>query len=117
LSGSVTALSGSLIAEIEGAANPAIWTLNFSPAGAGASMSLSGSDNQSCNVTGTFTQEGSSNVFDVSMTFTGSGCPAGTLSGLGFESNSDYFQMNGGAAGVYLYAASSKSASVFEIFP
>jgi hypothetical protein len=73
-------------------------------------------------VSGTFNQEGGDlstlNVFDTSITFSGSGCPAtGTLTGVGFESSSDYFSMNGKAQGTYFYAASSSSAAVFEIFP
>ena len=121
LSGSVAAVSGSMLGEIEGASLAAIWQLNFSPTGTGASMSVSGTNNNGCNASGTFTQEGSNvtnlNIFDVSITFTGTNCPPSPLNGVGFESNSDYFQMNGGAPGVYLYAASSSGASVLEVFP
>lgn len=73
-------------------------------------------------MTGTFTQEGSNNVFDVTMTITGTGCPMGqapgTVTGLGFESNSDYFDLNGFQPSTYLYADLLGSAPfVIEIYP
>jgi hypothetical protein len=72
-----------------------------------------------CDINGTFNQEGGNaanlNVFDVSITF-GAGCPFSNVTGLGFESSSDYFTMNGSASGTYLYAVPSGSASVLEIF-
>ena len=82
-------------------------------------MTLSGTDGLSCNVTGTFTQEGNNaanlNVFDTSITFTGTGCPVtGTLTGLGFESNVDYIGFDNNP-GPFLYAVSSSSADVIEI--
>ncbi len=122
LTGSVTAISGSMHGEIEGAAVADILQLTFIPTGDNSSTSFTGSDGFSCTVTGTFNQEGGDlstlNVFDTSITFSGSGCPAsGTLTGVGFESSSDYFSMNGKAQGTYFYAASSSSAAVFEIFP
>ena len=85
-------------------------------------MSFSGtglSGATTCDINGTFSQEGGNvanlNVFDVSITF-GAGCPFSNVSGVGFESNSDYFDMNSNAAGNYLYAVSSGSALVLEIF-
>ena len=72
-------------------------------------------------VAGTFTQVGTSNVFDVSMTFSGA-CefPTGTsFSGLGFESDTDYFSYNAGQAATYLYAdvlLPSGGAFVMEIY-
>jgi len=83
-------------------------------------MNFSESDGDTCDVTGTFTQEGSNNVFDVSMTFTGASCViTGTQTGLGFESTTDYFTMNGSAAVTYLYAdlLATGSPVVLEIFP
>jgi len=85
-------------------------------------MSFTGVDVDACSVVGTFTQEGGNvsnlNVFDVSITYAGSICPAtGTITGLGFESSSDYFGITGGATGTYFYAISSSGAAVFEIFP
>lgn len=126
LSGAVTALSGSgwLGAE-EGATVPIIWQLALTPTGAGSSMSFAGTgqiiDGSTCHMTGTFNQEGGDvstlNVFDVSITSLDAGCPiGGTLTGLGFESSQDYFSLNGNATGTYLYAMSSSSDFVFEIF-
>jgi hypothetical protein len=69
-----------------------------------------------CAASGTFTEENGKNVFDVSMTFSGIRCPvSGAFTGVGFESSSDYFNFNLGAAGTYLYVVSSDSAAVFEI--
>jgi hypothetical protein len=122
LSSAPTALSGSMTAESEGTinGNAVLLDLTFASAGSGDSMSFSGSDGNTCNVTGTFTQEGSNNVFDVSATFTGASCViTGTQTGLGFESSTDYFTMNGNAAGTYLYAdlLATGSPVVLEIFP
>jgi len=116
LTGSVAVPSGTLFAQVEGQIFVDQWQVTFSPTGENASMILNGSDGQGCTLTGSFTEEGTSPVFDVLITYTG--CPVtGTVSGLGFESSSDYFNMNAGATGTYLYAVSSNSASVFEIFP
>ncbi len=126
LSGSVTALSGNgWLAEVEGATNPIIWNLSFTPSGTGNSMTFAGSGQivggSLCNISGTFNQQGTTaanlNVFDISITSSDAGCPiGGTATGIGFESSSDYFAMHGNAAGTYFYAALSNSASVFEIF-
>jgi hypothetical protein len=103
LTGSVVALSGSRTAPVEGEA--VILQLTFSPSGPNSSMSFTGTDGFNCTVSGTFTEQGTSNVFDVSMTDSGTGCPgSGTMTGIGFESDTDYFTFNGGAAGTYLYA-------------
>jgi hypothetical protein len=94
------------------------------PSGTGnsADMTLSGTDGFNCYVSGTFTQEGSNaanlNVFDVSLTFTGTGCQvAGTITGLGFESPADYFSFSDYPSGTFLYAMSANSANVFEFCP
>ncbi len=123
LSGSVTALSGAgWLGEIEGATEPVIWNITLTPTGSNNSMSFSGagllSSGATCDISGTFTQEAGNvanlNIFDTSITF-GEGCPFSNVSGIGFESSSDYFDMNGNAAGTYLYGASSDSAVVIEI--
>lgn len=120
LSGSVVALSGAMLGEVEGSTQAYIWQLNLTPTGTDQNMSLTGNNGQGCNVSGTFTQEGGGaadlNVFDVAMTFSGTACPA-DINGVGFASSSDYFQMNGGAPGTYFYAVSSTGAVVLEIFP
>jgi hypothetical protein len=74
-----------------------------------------------CYMSGTFTQEGENvtnlNVFDISITSLDGGCPLGaTVTGVGFESNSDYFNLNANAPGTYFYAIPSNSAAVLEIF-
>ena len=114
LTGSVTALTGSgWHGNLEGTAIGIFSPLTFTATGSGQSMSVAGGTG--CSVSGTFTQE-TGNVFDVSLTFSGTGCPVPSLSGLGFESSSDYFTLNGGAAGTYLYAISSSGAEVLEVF-
>lgn len=119
--GSVMALSGSgWEGEIEGYDGlDNLFRMTFAPTGTNASMNFSGSSNL-CDINGTFTQETENssglNVFDVSITYSqGIGCPE-AVGGVGFESTSDYFNMNTGAPGTYFYAASSNSASVLEIF-
>jgi hypothetical protein len=117
LSGSPSALSGPQTGQvISGVADTL--TLTFTP-GTGASMSFSGTDTLSCTVSGTFTQVGTSNVFDVTYNYAGAApCVAATSTGIGFESTTDYFDMNSGAAGTYLYAdiLSSSGPFVLEIF-
>jgi hypothetical protein len=88
--------------------------LTLAPTGTNSSMSFTGSNGISCDVSGTFTQEETLNVFDVSMTFSGTGCPTPTTSaitGLGFESSSDYFTF--GATGTCLYADMLDPAAPF----
>jgi hypothetical protein len=126
LNGPVTALSGvQWTGEFEGAADPIIWNINFLSAGNNNSVSFRGfgtnRDGTTCDMSGTFNQEGGNaanlNVFDISITSLNGGCPLGaTVTGVGFESNSDYFNLNGNAAGTYFYAVPSNGASVLEIF-
>jgi len=118
ITGSVTAVTGAQDGNIQ--QGPGLGELTFTQSGSGASMSFASFGETPCPVIGTFTQEASTNVFDVSMTFSGTSqaCPpAGTVTGLGFESPTDYFGFNQGAQGTYLYAASSTSALVVEISP
>jgi hypothetical protein len=127
LSGSVKALSGNQwLGEFEGMTVPVIWNIVFSSTGSGSSMSFNGfgtaPDGSACYMSGTFNQEGGSgtdlNVFDVSITSLDGGCPLeASVTGLGFESSSDYFNLNGNAPGTYFYAIPSNSAAVLEIFP
>jgi hypothetical protein len=116
LSGAPTALSGARTGEIEGVTDTL--SLTFSPT-TGSSMSFAGTDTSKCSVSGIFTQVGTSNVFDVSYTVSGaSPCVAATLTGIGFESNTDYFDLNNNAAGTYLYAdiLEASGAVVLEVF-
>jgi len=115
LTGSVTAFSG----RTSGYFDANGFDLTFTPTGSGQSMSVTGSNTFGCDVSGTFAQDGSNNVFDVSMTITGTvDCPiTGSMTGLGFESNSDYFNINEWRPGTYLYADMLGSTPfVFEIY-
>jgi len=115
LTGSVTAFSGLT----SGYINTNGFDLTFTPAGSGQSMSFTGSNSLNCQLSGTFTQDGTNNVFNVSMTLTGGvACPiTGSMTGLGFESNSDYFDINEFRPGTYLYADMLGSTPfVFEIY-
>ncbi len=117
LTGSVTAFSGTTAGWFAYAYG---YAMAFTPSGSGQSMSFTGSNNVGCDISGTFTQEGTHNVFDVSMNITGTvDCPVtGTMTGLGFESDSDYFNMNGRQPGTYLYADMMGSTPfVMEIYP
>lgn len=124
LAGAVTALSGTMTGVVnDGMAGGPIFGLDFTATSGGSSQSMSFtvSGNSTCSVAGTFTQVGTSNVFDVAITFSGA-CPFPTgtpLSGLGFESSTDYFNDNAGQPGTYLYAdvlSSGNSAFVIEIY-
>jgi hypothetical protein len=121
--GTVKALSGMMTGVLNVRAGPGgPWLLAFAQASGGShSMSFTTSGIATCSIAGTFTQVGTGNVFDVSITFSDScGFPAGTsFGGLGFESDTDYFSYNAGQAGTYLYAdvlESSGSAFVMEIY-
>jgi hypothetical protein len=124
LTGTAVAVTGSKVGEVQGAINnqPILLPLTFSASGTGESMSFNGTDNLTCTLTGTFTQVGTANVFDVSMNFSnaGSGSCAltGTFTGIGFESSSDYFGINGNKSETYLYAdiLASSNTFVMEIF-
>lgn len=122
--GTVKALSGAMTGWFnDGMQGGPYWPLAFTQtSNAGQSMGFSTSGLATCSVAGTFTQVGASNVFDVSMTFSGV-ClfaPTGTtLTGLGFESDTDYFSYNAGQAGTYLYAdvlVPGSDAFVMEIY-
>ena len=123
LTGTVKALSGVVTGWLnDGMGGGPFWPLAFTQAsGSSQSMNFSTSGVASCDLAGTFTQVGTSNVFDVSMTFSGA-CefPTGTsFTGLGFESDVDYFSYNAGQAGMYLYAdvvLTSGGAFVMEIY-
>jgi len=90
--------------------------LTFTQSGSGNSMSFSTNQSLSpnCSAGGTFNEVAASNVFDVSITFTGTSCfVTGTFTGLGFESSTDYFSANNSQAGTYLYADVLASANTF----
>jgi len=117
LTGSVAPLSGPMIAELEGGTD--ILTVTMTPA-TGNNMTFTGSDTFGCTVSGSFTQVASSNVFDVSYTYSGGdSCAASTSTGIGFESSSDYFGFDGDAATTYFYAdiLATSGPFVLEFFP
>jgi len=96
LSGVISLPSGAKTGEPMGLAN--ILQVAFASNG-----SITGTDGVGCTVTGTVTQDHTYNVFAVTLNSTGGvGC-IGNLSGLGFESSSDYFNFNGGAPDTYFY--------------
>lgn len=77
-----------------------------------ADGSFSGSDAFGCTITGIMTQIQSANLFQVTADSSGNGC-AGPLSGLAFESTSDYFNLFGGASGTYYYVGVSNTSNAF----
>lgn len=115
LTGSVTAVSGAKTGALQGALDgqPVLLSLTFAPSGTDSSMSFTTTNLAGCEANGTFTQQSSSNVFDVSITFM-PGCPiTGTFTGIGFESSSDYFSLNNGNSDTYLYADILNGADTF----
>jgi hypothetical protein len=121
LSGPPTALNSNMTLVDDSSPSTDSLQVRVMPSGIGNSvnMTLSGTDGLNCTVTGTFTQEGNNaanlNVFDTSITFSGTGCPVtGTLAGLGFEASVDYIGFDN-ATGPFLYALSSSSADVIEV--
>ncbi len=121
LTGSVAARAGARTGSVQGALNgqPVLLPLAFTPSGSNNSMSfttnvITTNPNQGCIVSGTFTEVGTNNVFDVSITFAPTNCAiTGTFSGIGFESSSDYFGIAGSVPPPYLYADILDSADTF----
>ena len=96
LTGTIALPSGSKTGEPMGLAN--ILQVAFA-----ANGNITGSDGVGCTVTGTVTQDHTYNVFAVTLNSAGgTGC-IGNLSGIGFESSTDYFNFNGGAPDTYFY--------------
>jgi hypothetical protein len=101
LGGSVVAISGAMNGKITGF----IDTLNLTFASNGSFTGVDSSDPQipGCDVNGTLTQVGTSNVFDVTYNEGPGNCTPNTQTGIAFESKTDYFNVNGGADATYLY--------------
>jgi hypothetical protein len=115
LSGSATAVSGAKTAAVQGTftGQPLVLDLTFTPSGTDSSMSFTTTNLAGCEAGGTFTQQATSNVFDVSITLMPT-CPiTGTFTGIGFESGSDYFSLNNGNSDTYLYANILDGADTF----
>jgi hypothetical protein len=119
LTGSVTAVSGSKTGAVQGSFNgtPILLATTFTPSGSNNSMSFATTNLAGCEANGTFSEVGTGNVFDVSITLVqGSTCPiTGTFTGIGFESSSDYFGLNSGSADTYLYADILDGTNTFVI--
>ncbi len=122
LTGSLAAVTGSKTGIVQVALDnqPVLLPSTFAASGSGASMSFTtGDENLNCQTTGTFTQVGTANVFDVSITFTSTGAGGcavtGTFKGIGFESSSDYFNLNPGQSDTYLYADILDASNTFVI--
>jgi len=118
LTGSVTALSGLVSAVAQGQISD---SLILTLGGTSSSITFTGTEAANgCTVSGTFTEEGTNNVFDVTYNYSGTNpvC-TGSLTGSGFESNSDLFTLNNNGSGTYLYAVitSSSGSFVVEILP
>ena len=110
----VAAISGNKTGIIQG---PATDLLTLTLGGASSNITFSGTDiGTSCAVNGTFAQEGTSNVYDVTYNIVAGGtCTAATVTGLGFESTSDILNANGGAAGTYLYGIIPTASTPFVV--
>jgi hypothetical protein len=100
LSGSVVPPSGTMQGEITGFADTLELTFTSGGAFTGADFAGPGS---TCNLIGTLTQEGTSNVFDVIYNSASGDCYLNSQTGVAFESTTDYFNVNGGADSSYLY--------------
>jgi hypothetical protein len=110
--------SGPTAAPIEGTVPLDSMILAFS--GTTSSMAFTGTEDvQNCSVNGTFVEEAVSNVYDVTINFSGTNCTyASSYTGSGFESSSDLLDVNDGGAGVYLYGMiTSGTPFVFEVLP
>lgn len=118
LSGPVTVPSGlNYYGQVQGAASLEEFDVGFG--GTTTSMSITANNNTGCVGSGTFSRAGADNVFDVSITFSGTTCPPVGIAGIGFESSVDYFGFSGNPqlTGTYLYAVASSSATVLEFYP
>jgi hypothetical protein len=110
--GSVTALSGSVTAEVEG--EVATDFLNLTLAGTVGNISYTGTDGI-CTFSGAFSQEGTNDIYDVTFNVagSGSGC-SGNFTGVGFESDSDLLGFSS-ATGTYLYAVITSNGAPFVV--
>lgn len=115
--GAVTAVSATVGAEVEGQlTDDLILTLG----GTSGNITFTGSDAGGCTFNGAFTQEGTNDLYSVSFAVGGnSSCEAGTLTGVGFESDSDLLDVNDNGSGTYVYAVITSGGSPFvvEILP
>jgi hypothetical protein len=94
-------------------------TLTLTLGGTAGNITYTGTDSE-CSFNGAFTQEGTNNLYSVTFNVSGSGngC-SGNFTGVGFESDSDLFDIADNATGTYLYGVllSSSASFVVEIPP
>jgi hypothetical protein len=111
----ITAVTGTVGAVAEGQLSD---SFIFDLGGTSSSITFSGTDATNCTITGTATQEGTNNVYDVTFDVAGTGCSAANLVGLGFESSTDLLT-GGTAIGTYLYVIVTNYTAPFvvEIYP
>jgi len=125
LTGSVAAVSGTKTGAVQGsfgatsstAGTAILLSTTFTGSGSanGITMNFATTNEAGCLANGTFTQVGTGNVFDVSITLMPT-CPiTGTFTGIGFEGSSDYFGANGSNADTYLYADILDGTNTFVI--
>jgi hypothetical protein len=116
---SVTALSGGTFGYAIG--QPEQDEITLTLGGTSSSITFSGTDVFGCSISGTFTEESTNNVYDVTydVSSTSSCTGPGNLTGIGFESTSDLLDVDGGESGTYAYAIITSSAGPFvlEIVP
>lgn len=101
LSGSAVPITGVLNGKIIGFSDTLQLTFLSNGSFTGGDFAGPGS---TCNVSGTLTQEGTNNVFDITYSGVSGACTQFTLTGIAFESKTDYFNVNGGVAATYVYA-------------
>lgn len=103
VTGSLVPLSGAYQAKYLGFSD--VVSFNFGSNGAFTGTDAANIQASGCGFSGTITQQGSSNVFDISYsTIAGNGCVANTVTGIAFQSNRDYFDVDNGADASYFYA-------------
>jgi len=116
VTGSVSALSGITVADVEG---QVVDSLLLTLGGTASSITFTGTDAAGCTFNGTFTEEGAANIYDVTFNVAGTGCTASSYTGFGFESSSDLLTADNNATGTYLYGTLTSSTNPFvvEIIP
>jgi hypothetical protein len=119
LSGAVSVPSSDVAGEVQGQVETDFIT-SLTVGGTSGSITYAGTDINDCSINGTFTEEGTNNVYDVTFDVSGSsGSCSGSFTGIGFESNSDLLDADDSATGTYLYAVLNTSSAPFvlEIYP
>jgi hypothetical protein len=111
----VTAVSGLTVGAVEG---QTVDDLNLTLSGTSSSISFTGNDGDDCAFNGTFTEETTTNVYDVTFDVSGGTCNASNLTGVGFEATSDLLGLYNGEnppQGTYLYAIVTSSSAPFVL--